>query len=544
MKRMKKLTALALSLAFALSLGTLTASAKTVANGQTVETVLFYVRNSAGEDILVSQIPVADMEADMASGKLDDTNHNYSVLDRYVTTVHQEAQGFTVAEFVSYAQGKSTLGSLRDLELTFTGEDQIAFWEIDQTGFDDMDTYTYAQLYQVPRYNFPLLYRYWNYRTQDYEDPEGKMSREEVIDYIFAHGEPETVLLSVRAFSQRYMVTDEKYSGDDYNMEDYWLLQDKLDNERTIRVMKPMTEQELREKTSTASDTRYWVANLRLDMVQDPTVQSLGQVAAPTATMTEDEDNYYLTFSCATPGATILYNANYTSPSYTPAHVYTGDAVVIPKGDVSGGTVTMTCRAVKEGYTDVGVQTLQLTSSGSYTGWSNPFTDVAGDSWYYKAVSFVNQKALFYGTGDGTTFSPDGTMTRSMFATVLHRYYGTPAPAGAALFEDIPADDWYSAAVAWAYEQGHMNGTGNNLFSPEGDISLEQMLTVLWRCAGSPPSSAAAPADLGPVSTWAADAVRWAGEAGLLTDVGGTLTAQKSATRAQVAQILMNFEKR
>jgi hypothetical protein len=113
--------------------------------------------------------------------------------------------------------------------------------------------------------------------------------------------------------------------------------------------------------------------------------------------------------------------------------------------------------------------------------------------------------------------------------------------AGAAPFEDIPANDWYSDAVAWAYEQGHMNGTGNSRFSPEGEISLEQMLTVLWRCAGSPPSSAALPADLGPVSTWASDAVRWASETGLLTDVGGTLTAQGTATRAQVAGILRNF---
>jgi hypothetical protein len=156
-------------------------------------------------------------------------------------------------------------------------------------------------------------------------------------------------------------------------------------------------------------------------------------------------------------------------------------------------------------------------------------------------VAFVNQKNLFNGTGDGSTFAPDGTMTRSMFATVLHRYYDTPAPAGAAPFDDIPANDWYSDAVAWAYEQGHMNGTGNNKFSPEGEISLEQMLTVLWRCAGSPPSSAALPADLGPVSTWASDAVRWASETGLLTDVGGTLTAQGAATRAQVAGILRNF---
>ena len=199
------------------------ASAKTIPAGQTVGTVLFYVTNDMGEDVLVSHIPVTQMEADLQAGKIDSTNHNYSLLDRYVTTLHQEAQGFTAPEFVTYAQSKSTVPAIRSAALTFAGEDQMAFWEIDQTGYDDMDTYTWNELYGVQRYNFPLLYEYWNYRTQDYYDPSGVMSREEVIDYIFDHGEPETFLLSVRAFSQRYMITEEKYDAKDYNMENYWL---------------------------------------------------------------------------------------------------------------------------------------------------------------------------------------------------------------------------------------------------------------------------------------------------------------------------------
>jgi hypothetical protein len=537
MKPWKRLAALTVSLTLALSLGALPASAKTVANGQTVDTVLFYVKNAAGEDILLSHISVAEMEADLTAGALDDTVHNYAVLDRYVTPVHQEAQGLTIPEFVAYAQSKSTLDSLKSLNLTFQGSDTIAFWALDGTGYDRVDPYTYDELYGVARYNFPLLYQYWNYTTQDYYDPAGAMSREEVIDYIFAHGEPETVRLSVRAFSQRYIVTDEKYGTGDYNMENLWQSQGKLDSQRTLRLMLPMAESDLREKKSTAADGSYWNANLLLDMAQDPEIPSLGQVAAPTAVMTEDADHYYITFTCATAGATILYNHNTQNPSYTPTCAYTGDPVAVPKSEFPGGTVTMTCRAVKDGYTDAGVQTLTLTVSGQQA----LFSDVADGAWYSDAVAFVQQRGLFYGTGDGSTFSPDGAMTRSMFATVLHRYYDTPAPAAAAPFADIPANDWYSVAVAWAYEQGHMNGTGDNQFSPEGEISLEQMLTVLWRCAGSPPSSATLPADLGPVSPWASDAVRWAGETGLLTDIGGTLTAQGAATRAQVAGILRNF---
>ena len=251
MKLGKRVLALTAALTLSLSVCNGTAGAKTVSTGQTVDTVLFYVKNSAGEEILASQITVPEMEADLAAGKVDNTNHNYSLLDKYVTTVHQEAQGFTVSEFVSYAQGKSTLDSVKGLNLTFAGEDKIAFWEIDQTGFDELDTYTYDDLYSTPRYNFPLLYEYWDYRTQTYADPAGVMSKDEVIDYIFAHGEPETVLLSVRAYSQRYMVSD-KYDTGDYNMENMFFTAGVMDNQRTIRVMKPMTEAELRNQTSTA----------------------------------------------------------------------------------------------------------------------------------------------------------------------------------------------------------------------------------------------------------------------------------------------------
>ena len=81
--------------------------------------------------------------------------------------------------------------------------------------------------------------------------------------------------------------------------------------------------------------------------------------------MTEDADSYYIRFACATPGATILYNHNSISPSYTPTRAYTGGAVKIPRGAFPSGTVTMTCRAVKDGYTDAGVQTLKLTASGT-----------------------------------------------------------------------------------------------------------------------------------------------------------------------------------
>ncbi len=550
MKRLRKGVALFAAITLTLSLFCINAAAKTTAAGQTVGTVLFYVKNSAGEQILVSQIPVSEMEADMEAGLIDDTNHNYSVLDRYVTTVHQEAQGFTVAEFVEYAQSKSALDSLKALSLTFAGSDEIAFWEIDQSGYDDADTYSYDDLYSVMRYNFPLLYEYWNYRTQDYYDPAGVMTRDEVADYIFSNGEPETVLLSVRSFSQRYMVTDEKYGTGDYNMENLWYSTGVMDNERTIRLLIPMTEEDLRTATPTASNTRYWLANILLDMEDDPEIASLGSVAAPTATMTEDDEYYYITFDCATEGATILYNHNYISPSYTPSCAYTGGAVEIPKSWFPTGTVTMTCRAVKEGYTDAGVQTLTLTASGEAVGWSNPYSDVAEDAWYYDSVEYVAENGLFDPT-TSTTFSPTAPMTRAMLATALYRLAGEPKAEGitSTPFTDVAPSADYADAVAWAYAAGVVNGTSDTTFSPDDTITREQIVTMFYRYAQNaagadmtPSDALSAYSDVGMVASWALPQMQWAVAAGLINGTTATtLTPQGTTTRAEAAALVLRL---
>ena len=549
---MKRLLTLILTLVIAASMLCVRAAAKTNPDGQNVDTTLFYITNSDGEEILVSHTSVSELEADLNAGRIDGTNHNYSLLDRYVTTVHQEAQGFTVPDYVTYAQSKSTVSALRDLTLTYAGKDQISLWEIDQSGYDTADTYTYDELYGVPRYNFPLLYQYWNYRIQDYYDPAGKMSKDEVVSYILAHGEPETVLLSVRAFSERYMASDQ-YDAGDYAMENLWYSGDLLDGARTLRVMKPMTEQELRDKTPTASDTRYWVANLRLDMMSRPNVKPLGKVAAPTATMTEDTSNYYITFSCATPGATILYNHNFNSPSYTPTHKYTGNAVIVPKSSFPSGIVTMTCRAVRDGYTDAGVQTLKLTASGTAHKWSNPYSDVSDIAWYFANVQYVTEHSLFDATGSGS-FSPDAPMTRAMLATALYRMASSPKTAGitGTPFTDVAPSAAYADAVAWCYSVGVVYGTTDTTFAPSASITREQIVTMFHRYAdkvAKTDMSVSDPltkfADKGKLSAYAVDSMQWAVAAGMISGMTATtIVPQGTATRAQAAamvQRLANF---
>ncbi len=536
----KRCAALALSLAMAAGISVAPAAAKTTAGDQRVETAFFYVTNAAGQDILVSQLPVAAMEQDLENGMMDNTLHNYSLLDSYVTPVHQEAQGLTVAQFVEYAQSKSTADNVAEADLTFQGKDSISFWEMDKTGYKDQDTYTYDQLYGTKRYNFPLIYQYWDFKTQDFYDPAGKLSRAQVLDKIFAAGEEETFLLGVRGYSQRYMVTQGKYGTGDYDMENYWQSQGLLDSARSLRVMVGMTKEDLYSGKATASNTRYWVQNVRLTMASRPQIAPLGDVAAPTGTMQKTTDGSYLVkLTCSTPGATIYYNGNPANTGYMPTARYDG-AVTIPANLVKNDTLTLTVRAVKDGCTDAGITTLKLTASGDTV--QTGFTDVKSGDWYYDAVHYVVDQGLFQGTGSGSTFSPEGKMSRAMFVTVMSRLEKAELTGDKTqVFSDVPADAWHFAYVNWGARTGLVNGTGNGKFSPDADISLESMLVVLYRAAGSPAGSSALPARLGTVDDWAKDAAAWAEAKGLFANVRGTLTATGSATRAQVAAILKNY---
>jgi hypothetical protein len=487
------------------------------------------------------------MEADMQAGLIDTTNHNYSLLDKFTTTLHQEAQGFTVPEFIEYAQGKSPLDSLKSLPLELSGASTVQFWEIDQTGYDDMDTYTYADLYEVPRFNFPLLYEYWDYAKQDYYDPNGKMTKAEVIDHIYANREPETVLLSVRAFSQRYMVTSEKF-GIDYNLENYWHDSNLMDNARTIRIMKPMTRDELYNKTPTAADTRYWTANILLAMANAPEIAPLGKVAAPTATMTEYGDNFYIYLNSTTEGATILYNHNYMSPSYTPTSPYQGEKIVVPKEFFPSGTVTLTARAIKEGYTDAGVVTLKLTSSGTE---KNPesassFSDVEPGIWYENAVNFVMDKKLF--DVDGSKFKPNDLTTRAELAIALYRLEGSPSVTKFADFSDVTKGTPLSAAVSWANSAGIIAGNGDGTFTPNASITREMIAVMFLNYARYKGTDITANGDLsvftdsGETANWAKDGLSWAVAHKVFSGNGnGTITPRATSTRAMVAQILYNY---
>lgn len=178
---------------------------------------------------------------------------------------------------------------------------------------------------------------------------------------------------------------------------------------------------------------------------------------------------------------------------------------------------------------------------------SRKFVDVNPKEWYHPYVDYAVTHGLFGGTSDHT-FEPEAAMTRAMLVTVLWRYEGQPK-GYQNTFTDVNAKNggWYIDAVAWAAANGVVNGVGNGRFDPEGKITREQMATILFRYAQekgidtSKRGSLGGFSDAERVSVYAKDALQWAVGEGIINGSDGKLLPQGSATRAQVATILMRY---
>lgn len=171
----------------------------------------------------------------------------------------------------------------------------------------------------------------------------------------------------------------------------------------------------------------------------------------------------------------------------------------------------------------------------------NPFDDVVEDDWFYAYVKAAYEAGLIRGT-EHATFAPHMPTDRAMVATILHRLSAAPTlkPSLNSIFTDVPVDMWYTAAVAWGAETGILMGYNNGMFGPEHAITREQLAVMLHRYAGSPVVDTSA--NLSGVSDWARQGIAWAVETGLLAgDQTGNLMPQKTATRAEVATILVRF---
>ena len=176
-----------------------------------------------------------------------------------------------------------------------------------------------------------------------------------------------------------------------------------------------------------------------------------------------------------------------------------------------------------------------------------PFTDVKSGDWFYEAVQYVYDKGMMTGVS-ADRFAPASTTTRGMIVTILYRLENEPAVSGGSAFTDVESGAWYADAVAWAAANDIVNGTSATTFAPNSPITREQMAAILYRYAAYKGYDVSQKADLSgytdaaSISGYAKDALAWANAQKLITGVTDTtLNPQGSATRAQVATILMRL---
>ena len=174
---------------------------------------------------------------------------------------------------------------------------------------------------------------------------------------------------------------------------------------------------------------------------------------------------------------------------------------------------------------------------------SAKLTDVPQNVWYHTAVDFMVMHELMLGVSEGR-FAPESAMTRAQLVTVLYRIAGEPETDGTHGFTDVANGTWYSDAIAWAAQNGVVNGIGNNKFDPDGYVTREQIATILFRYMKFEPvaeDKLGAFPDADKVSSYAVEALNWAVAEGLINGSDGKLLPNDTATRAQVAVILMRL---
>lgn len=178
-----------------------------------------------------------------------------------------------------------------------------------------------------------------------------------------------------------------------------------------------------------------------------------------------------------------------------------------------------------------------------------PFHDVDADAWYADAVQYVYERGLMQGT-DAGLFSPEEPVNRGMVVTILYRLAGSPETDASMGFSDVEPDAYYADAVRWASSAGIVTGYSAAAFGPEDTITREQLAAMLYRyvCAQgisvfAEPLVPQAFTDVSSISDYAAEAMAWAVDAGLMAGMpDGRLAPDGSATRAQTAVILMRLD--
>ena len=168
---------------------------------------------------------------------------------------------------------------------------------------------------------------------------------------------------------------------------------------------------------------------------------------------------------------------------------------------------------------------------------TSPFTDVSPRDYYYEAVCWAAENEITGGVGGGL-FAPDLTCTRAQIVTLLWRAAGSPEPQSTASFTDVAPDACYAKAVSWAVEKGITTGTGDGKFSPDAPCTRAQAVTFLFRAAKAEASGAPDFRDVAADAYYAA-AVKWATDTGITQGVGdGLFAPDQLCTRSQIVTFL------
>ena len=179
---------------------------------------------------------------------------------------------------------------------------------------------------------------------------------------------------------------------------------------------------------------------------------------------------------------------------------------------------------------------------------SDLFTDVAQEAWYHEGVDFMVRNTYMNGVSE-TIFSVNGKVTRGQVVTILYRIAGMPSVEGLENpFQDVSAGKFYTNAVTWAFNEGIVMGTSETIFAPDVSITREQIAAILYRYDGENTVKEDNLSDFSDgtnVSNFAKDAMNWAVANGLINGIGtgetATLSAKTTATRSQIAVILMRY---
>ena len=279
--------------------------------------------------------------------------------------------------------------------------------------------------------------------------------------------------------------------------------------------------------------------------------------------------NITITADTATHTQTIAMTylpVDYYEPTYpvtTPDKTENGTVTVSPRSAEKGDTVTITAKP-DSGYqldgltvTDKNGNELKLTDKGNgkYT-FKMPagkvtvsatfapektaadyFADVPANSYYADAVLWAAKNGITGGIGNGL-FGPNQPCTRAQIVTFLWRAAGSPEPKSMSSFSDVSADSYYAKAVAWAVENGITTGTGDGKFSPDATCTRAQSVTFLFRAIGKLVDSKAEFSDV-LADSYYANAVDWAVENGVTNGIGdGLFGPNNSCTRAQIVTFL------